>query len=322
VLLALVATFCCSAGAGAQSAQPQPVDQVEEIVVTAVRSGVPVWRVSGPGSTIVLVGSLKDVSKQTRWNSTSLVEALRKSDRVMFPAAVQYTGSLFSVASWAAKAKKMGTLPKGQSLGQFVPEAQYRRLIALHRKGLLEADYDRKHPLSVAYELIEAAKGKPRGRSFISIEPVRPGFGDVDTYVRAAVKKYKLNLVPLPKAKLKPVMQDFLGASPQEDVPCLLAAIALAEAGRPAVEARSEDWARRRVPEMLASPAHEAFEICLPRPMRPTASPEVRGTVRSLLNDTRVTVAVLQLSELAAPGGILDALKAAGFDVSGPQWRR
>lgn len=46
-------------------------------------------------------------------------------------------------------------------------------------------------------------------------------------------------------------------------------------------------------------------------------SPEIR----SLMSDPQVTLAVMSLDLLAAPGGVLDDLVAAGFDVRGRRWR-
>jgi hypothetical protein len=303
-------------------AQPPAPDEgrTDDIVVTAVRSGIPVWRVIGPKTTIVLVGTIRDVSKETRWDAASLTEALRKSDRVMFPGAIRYTASIFYAPSLAAKAKKMGTLPEGQTLARHLRADQYRRLAALGPGGWLKPGFERRHPLQVAHDLIQEAIGRPGG-GFISVSKVRPGYGDADGYIKAAVKRYHLNLVPIPTARLKPVMKAFLAASPAEHVPCLMAAVALAEAGRGENRLRSDHWANRRVPEVLASAAQQALETCSPETMRRDVSPEVRRTVRGLLDQPLVTVAVLELGALAERGGILDELQAQGFEIKGPAWR-
>ena len=70
---------------GAAEAQPSPQTQPDEIVVTAQRSGIPVWRVRGGAGTLVLVGTIEEVAKGTDWNPDSLAAALREADQVMFP---------------------------------------------------------------------------------------------------------------------------------------------------------------------------------------------------------------------------------------------
>ncbi|HEX8621908.1 MAG TPA: TraB/GumN family protein [Allosphingosinicella sp.] len=314
--------FVMAAAALLAAAAPVPAEdaRTEDIVVTAIRSGIPVWRVTGPRTTLVLVGTIREVSPRTRWDAASLTAALRKSDRVMFPADVRYTASILYAPSLAAKARKMGTLPKGGTVDRYLPPDQYRRLAALGAAGRLKPGFERRHPLQLANDLIREALGEGGG-GFIQISKVRPGQGDADTWIKAAVKRYRLNLVPIPTARLKPVMTRFLAGSPSDHLPCLEAAIAMAEAGREANRARSDAWADRRVPEVLASPVQKALDACSPEPMRRDASPEVRLTVRGLLDDPRVTVAVFELGALAGPGGILDELQAAGFEIRGPAWK-
>lgn len=322
MMSALGVAFMLSAGVATAAQSPRPAEdaRTEDIVVTATRSGIPVWRVTGPQTTIVVVGTIRKVDKGTRWDAARLAEALRKSDRVMFPGAVRYTASLLYAPSLAAKAKKMGTLPKGQTLARYLPPDQHRRLVSLGESGWLKPGFERKHPLQVANDLIQEALGRPGG-GFISISKVRPGEGDADSWIKAAVKKYRLNLVPIPTARMKPVMKAYLAGSPADHVPCLTAAMALAEAGRGENRARSEAWADRRVPQVLASPAQKAIETCSPEPMRRDASPEVRRTVRRLLDERLVTVAVFELGALAEPGGILDELQGLGFEIRGPRWK-
>jgi hypothetical protein len=221
---------------------------------------------------------------------------------------VGYTASPFALVGWLAKWKRMSSLPKGQSIAQYVPPAHYQRLVALRNRGILKAGFERTHPLHLAGQLRDFAKGKG-------------GYGqNANSYVRRAVKKYKLNLAPIATAKAKPLVNDLFSSSPREHVPCLIDAIALAEAGPTAVKARSDAWAQRRVTEVLASPAEKVFESCWPADVR-DSSAHIRTTLRGLLSQPDVTVAVLNLADLAGPRGILDDLSAAGFQVSGPRWK-
>src|SRR4051812_7595352 len=116
--------------ASAASAQDAAADraQVDDIVVTGRRSGVPLWTVRSDRTTLVLVGAIDGVSKTTYWDPAALTEALRKADRVMFPQAHAFTASPFRVIGWLAKWNAMGSLPKGQSLADFAGPGTMRRL--------------------------------------------------------------------------------------------------------------------------------------------------------------------------------------------------
>ena len=292
------------------SAQVAAAADAEEIVVTAQRTGIPVWRVNGPSGTVVLIGSIDGMSKDTRWDPYALTETIKKADQVMFPGMLGLTGSPFMLIGMVAKYKKQATLPKGQSLAQMMPPAQFQRLMALKDRGVLKAGFERKHPLHLAQDLRDIAKGKR-------------GYGmDADRYVSKAVRKHKIKTVPLRTMKAKPLLQQFFELPPQKFVPCLLDSVALVEAGPGAIKARSDAWAERRVPEVIASPADKVHATCSGGSFGLLDPPNFSADMRRLLAQPQTTVAVLDLRTLARRGGVLDDLQAAGFDVQGPRWKR
>lgn len=283
--------------------------QVEDIVVTGRKSGVPMWTVRGDTTTLILVGTIEGVSRTTHWDPAALTEALRKADRVVFPQSHIFTANLFSAIGWVAKWNAMKSLPKGQSLSAMASPDAMRRLAALRARGDVREDYDRRHPLDLGRELRDrAARGIKFGRG-------------ADDHVRRAIKQYKLTLVPIEKSKAKPLVKDLFSSAPQEHLPCLEASIAMAEAGPKAVQARSDAWAARRVPEVLASPADRFERVCWPTAEIIEPGANLTGEMRQLLAEPQVTVAVLTLRSLADRGGILDGLAAAGFDIQGPAWK-
>jgi hypothetical protein len=301
--------LCVAASAQAQTAQTADSDQVEEIVVTGRKSGVPMWTVRSDATTLVLVGAIEGVSKTTKWDPVALTEALRKADRVMFPEMHAVTASPFSLIGWLAKYNAMGSLPKNQSLSDFADSKDLARLGALSSRKMVRADYARRHPLHLSRDLQDRAKGDvDYGNS-------------VSTYVRKAIGKYKLTMVPIAKSKAKPIVKDLFASSPSEHVPCLSASIGMAEAGPAAVQARSDAWAARRVQDVLRSPVQAPYGVCWPAEALGSSEAELADQFKQLLAEPKVTVAVLGLDTLAADGAILDRLQAAGFDIQGPAWR-
>jgi uncharacterized protein YbaP (TraB family) len=298
-------SFLMQAPLPAQTAQ-----QVDEIVVTARRTGIPVWRVTGPKTSIVLIGSITGVDKGTRWDPGALTQTLRMADRVMFPNMLQLTGSPFALIGALAKWRKQATLPKGQSLADYVSADQFQRLVALQRKGVLKAGFERKHPFHLALDLQDLAEGK----SGNGLEATR--------YVRSAVKKYKLKTVPITSLKAKPVLNDYFASPPKNYVPCLLDTVAVIEAGSGAIKARSDAWAERRVGDVLASPADKMYAACTPVAMGVIDMEGFAAQIRRLMDEPQLTVAVVELRSLARPNGVLDNLAAAGFKIQGPAWKR
>ncbi len=298
--------------ASAAPAQDRADDraQVEDIVVTGRRSGVPMWIVRGDTTTLILVGGINGVSKATKWDPAALTEALRKADRVMFPQSYALTASPFRAIGWIAKWNRMGSLPKGQSLTAIAGPQSARRLAALRARNMVRGDYDRRHPLHLSNDLRDKAKGDiDYGRN-------------VADYAASAAKKHKLaEVVPIQRSKAKPVVKDLFASTPQEHLPCLEASLTLAEAGPAAIQARSDAWAARRVRDVLASPADQAWERCWPSGIFAERKAELLPEMKRLLGEPQITVAVLGLRALAERGGVLDGLEAAGFDIQGPGWK-
>lgn len=287
---------------------PPSAAEAEEIVVTARRSGIPVWRVTGPTGTVILVGAIEEVSHGTRWDPGSLTTALRQADQIIFPQEEDFRASPFAMIGFVVKFLRMAKLPKGQSLRQMMPPEQFHRLVALRNRGLLKPGFERTHPLHLAIELHDIVDGKK-------------GYGlNAQDYVKRAVKTYKLKQVPIPRRNIKQPINALFKSNPEAHIPCLEASISLVEAGPQAVAERSEAWAARRVPEVVSSLPTKAFAQCSLDEYLAT-KPDWRGAVRRVLAEPKLTVAVLDLASLAKPGGLLDELLAAGYQIKGPVWK-
>lgn len=265
----------------------------------------------------MLVGSIDDVTPGTKWDPASLDAALARADRVMFPESRSASLGLFSAFGAVRKILKQRTLPKKQTLQSIATPAQWARLVALRDRGVLKPGFERRHPWHLAGTLTSTV-GDGRKSA--------PG---ADSYARRFLKKNKAKLVPTTQIAFKPFATEFFGSAPAAHMPCLMEAVTLAEAGAAGTEARartadarSAAWSERRVPDALA--ARSPARTCWPKgtPMDGARETTLSPTVRGLLAKPEVTLAVVSLDALAKPGGVLDDLVAAGFDVRGPRWRR
>jgi hypothetical protein len=207
------------------------------------------------------------------------------------------------------KWRRMGTLPKGQTLAGMMTPEQFRQLAVLKDRGVLKPGFERKHPLHLSVELRNKVNGQV-GEA--------PG---VDRFVREAVKKHKLKMVPITSVSAKPIAQDFFSTPARAYIPCLLASAALVQAGPSTIREHSKAWAERRVRDVLGSPAEAAFQACIPPAARKIDGSDLRPQISALMQDPRLTVAVVGLPSLAKPGGVLDHLAASGYKISGPQWK-
>jgi len=301
-----------SAAAQAPEAPATAQEQVRDIIVVARRTGIPIWEVTAEGRTIFLVGSINGVTSEAQWDATALTEALRRADRVMFPESREFRiTNPFRMMRYLSRWRRQSSLPRGRTLAELLAPGHVTRLEALRGRQIVERDYLTTHPFHLANELRDATRrGTGRGR-------------DVRAFVREAIRRHRLTMVPIVRGNVREVARDLFGSAPEEHVPCLVSAIALAEAGPDAIRERSRAWVERRVADVLASPAEAMEANCWPNDAasdRQEAA-DLRSTIRGLLGEPQVTIAVLQLRTLAAPGGVLDDLESAGFDIVGPDWR-
>jgi CubicO group peptidase (beta-lactamase class C family) len=295
--------------AGPTSAVEPDNGQEQEIVVTARKIGIPFWTVSGPSTTMILLPTDGYIPEEATGSIASLTSTLRQADRVLYPGRSSISLSPFKMAGYIIRMRRVMSLPKGTTLADMLPAADYQRLVALKRRGLLNEGFERTHPFYLSVKLKEKAFGEGKG-----------GRG-VLQFANQIAKEHKIRRVPPPSLRSKPFAQAHFRSDPREFVPCLLATIDLVEAGRAAFAAESLAWKERRVADVLASPGSRRHEACIPPALRENDRPDGRAEIRALMNEPQVTVALVPLISLAQSGGVLDNLAAAGYTVRGPDWR-
>lgn len=310
--------FATAASTSAQTAAatgPQPrAAQAEEfpelgtVVVTARRIGVPVWRVSQGSSTLILVGEIQGVPTDAPWRPAELERAVAQADRVIFPHNVR--GSPADVARMLWRMRSIVFLPRGRTLADYLDAKTLERLRTLNPTLAGGPTRVNLHPWMVADELMTAAgAGELLGEERVA------------EVVAKAVRKHKKKREVVGLYVASRVIDAYL-VGPGAHVSCLKAAIATAEAGKGASARRIAAWTRSRVPEVVASPAEQAYDLCWPFGAAPA---RLRADWSAALDRNLVapgaTVAVLPLLYLAEDGGLLDGLAARGLEISGPRWR-
>ena len=296
--------------APASGSAAQPALEPGDIVVTAQRSGVPVWRVTRGGTILILFGTINDIAGDTKWSAEALDRTIAKADRVMFPEVVALSANPFQLIGWLAKWKARAKLPRGQSLSAMLAPADRARLQHLEATGIAPRDWDRYHPLHLGFKMQDVVR-KQAGKG-----------EDPDSVVRRSMRKHKIARVPFASAKASPMVKDLFATVPQEHVPCLRASLGFAEGGAQEIRRRSAAWANRQVAAAVKSPIDKVYSDCWPGTERPsTARGQLINTVEQVLaSRSGPVVAVFDLTSLAAPGGLLDHLKSSGARIDGPVW--
>lgn len=309
LLLVLFAPVSAGAQTAPDSGQGESYGVVEEVFVTARRSGAPMWEISRGGSTLILVGDLNGTPDDLEWRPDALEAATARVQRVLTPPVGRVSGSDLLRVIW--RLRTIGALPEGVSHADYLGPEWSGRLDAV-MAGERGQAWRRYSPVMLSFDLLKDRAGYRRGDRLA-----------VDAVNRAA-RTARIPQRAVGVVRGDELVESLITQPPEAYAPCIKAAIAAAEVGPDGFRARAEAWRRWRVAEVVASPLDRALFQCWPYG-DPSIGPQLGGlwveAIDGALNEQGVTLAVAPLRLLAEPGGVLDRLQADGYEIVGPPWK-
>jgi uncharacterized protein YbaP (TraB family) len=307
-LLCLAALF--PAAATAQNpALSENAPSENSIVVTAQRSGAPMWTIDTPSGTIILVGEIRAIPKTTPWQPDRLKDATGQAGRVILGARPKISPG--DVLRLMFSGSKFTKLPDKTVASQYLSPEQWARLSALGTAH--DEDYDRQSFLLTSFQML---RKELRFNRDTADEPA-----DV---VRKAADKADVPITRAATLRGEDIIDNLADAPPAAHIPCLIAAMDAVESGPDIVEQRGADWRRYDIPAVMANPLETALGKCWPWADE-TLGSELRTIWVEAINGARaepgVTLAVVPLRVLAESDGVLDQLERQGLDIAGPAWK-
>lgn len=282
----------------------------DEIVVTARRSGAPMWTIKTDAGVVVLVGEIAEVPKVTPWRPERLEGATDRAQRVILGTKAKISpGDIFRLIFRGGQLTK---LPKGRVAADYLTPSQFRRLQALEKR--FDQDYARQNFLMTAFDLLSKRLAFNRDTA-----------DDASDVVRKAARQSKIPAQPVGEVRGEDMLDNLFAAAPETHIPCLEAAMTATEAGGDIVAARGEAWTGFDVPAVMANPLEEALGRCWPWTndgFGPALRQQWIGAIDDAAAKPGVTLAVVPLRVLAETDGVLDQLAKRGLAISGPVWRR
>jgi uncharacterized protein YbaP (TraB family) len=301
---ALIATPLAAQDPAASENAPE-----NSIVVTAQRSGAPMWTIDTPTGTIILVGEIRAIPKTTPWQPDRLREATAQADRVILGARPKVSPG--DVLRLIFSGSKFTKLPDKTVASEYLTPDQWARLSALGTAH--EEDYARQSFLMTSFGMLRK-----------ELRFNRDTADDASDVVEKAADKAKVPTTRAATLRGEDIIDNLADAPPAAHIPCLTAAMDAVEAGPDIVEKRASDWRRYDIPSVMANPLESALGQCWPW-ADDTLGNELRTIwVNSIAEASAAkgtTLAVVPLRVLAESGGVLDQLALRGFDISGPEWK-
>nr|WP_246328795.1 TraB/GumN family protein [Brevundimonas lenta] len=284
--------------------------ELDEIVVLARRSGAPMWTVTRGDSTLILVGAIRGVPRDLSWRPDDLEAAAARSDMILFP--TEGRASVTDLLRVLWRIRTISQMPQGQTSADYLSPDFQARLDAVMASERNQ-DWRRSSLLILGFDLMKDKAGYNAS----------DGVNAADVIKRAA-NRARVPVRPVGTVRGDDMVESLISAPQSTHVPCVEAAIAAAELGPDASRERAEAWRALQVPEVLASPVDLAVNRCWPW-ADPDIGPQLRqqwaAAIETSLIQPGVTMGVAPIRLLAEEGGVLDGLKARGFEVVGPDWR-
>lgn len=305
--------LCLAALAAPLAAQddPAPPESAPEnsIVVTAQRSGAPMWTIDTASGTIILVGEIRAIPKTTPWEPARLEDATAQASRVILGARPKVSpGDVFRLMFSGGKFTK---LPDDKLASDYLSAEQWARLDALGKRQ--EEDYSRSSFLMTSFQLLRR-----------ELRFNRDTARDASDVVKDAAEGANVPIDRAATLRGEDIIDNLAEAPPQAHIPCLAAAMDAVEAGPDIVEQRGADWRRYDIPAVMANPLETALGRCWPWADE-TLGSELRTIwverIAEASTAQGTTLAVVPLRVLAESGGVLDQLAGRGFDIAGPAWK-
>ena len=325
-LLVLLAACAC-ATVTAQSAAPEPV---EEIVVRGRVPGPPLWKVSNGEHVMWILPSIDMVPKDMTWE-TARVERLIAEARefISIPYglySITVPKNPLSIGRTYRTFKEVSHLPKGQSLDDVVPAALYERFDDLKARYFPRDDsLEELTPYYAATEMTQQILDEE------NLVPFPRAMRDIDRFVQRNKSLRITDPGYLVQETIEPgELQEIYAADaaafpPELQLPCLERRISFFERDLSVVKRQANGWALGRLDDLYAQPLpHEGPDPCvhLPEEWKDKAADAAKNrrerwleAAESALTNNLSTFAVLGVDDLVAPQGLLAELVSKGYTV-------
>jgi hypothetical protein len=315
LLILAAPAFAEPAALPAAASPPPPPDEsavVQELEVIGRRPGPALWRVSRGGSQVVIVGGLSPLPHSLQWNTTRVQQALDTATVLLLPPDKPHVGFFGGVGMLLG----LGALrpPHGDMDAGLPPELRARYDQTINRFHLDPKRY-RKWKPAVAGLLLVADFRRAAG---LSTE--KP-----NTTIARMARSARVQVVTVGAVEAKPLFDAAARMSELQNQACLAAA--LDDVAEEAAHARpaAEAWASGDLRGVRANTSAPLLDKCLLQ-LPSVQSVVEKGTKEAVTSIDKAlgrpghSVAVIDLTFLLRPNGVLDRLKAQGAEIALPPY--
>ena len=301
------------ASVGPCRADQPPV--MDELVVTGERTGPGMWHVHRGAAQVWILGSMSPLPKGITWRPAQVEQVLGATNRVLVQK--PFDIGIARILWLLITERNVLMVGGGKRLKDVMPWQLHARFALQRAKYTDDPNkWERFRPL-IAAGFLQQAAFQQAGLSTRL---------DMGAAVRKLAKKHDVPVEEVKIAGVGDVMDALKTLPAATENTCVAASLVTIERDLPRLIDRAQAWAGGNVEriEKLREPAEvDACRAALDTGvgaadlidrMRRTWL----GTIEKYLQSDAVTVAVINIDMLLEPGGLLDELRARGYEVDAP----
>jgi uncharacterized protein YbaP (TraB family) len=293
----------------------QPPPLMEELVVTGERTGPGMWHVHRGAAQVWILGSMSPLPKGITWRATQVEKVLDGAGQALVqkPFEIGIARILWLLITERSVLMVRG----GKRLKDVLPAELHARFAAQRAKYTDDPNkWERFRPL-IAAAFLQQAVFHQVGLSTRL---------DLGAAVRTLAKKHRVRVEEIKIAGVGDVMDALKVLPPATENACVDASLVTVERDLPRLLDRAQAWASGNIERIdkLREPAEvDACRAALDSGVGAAdLIARIRrtwlGTIEKYLQTPGVTLVVLNMDMLLEPGGVLDELRALGYDVDAP----
>jgi len=302
------------AAAPSRAVEPAP-QQLDEMVVTGERPGPGMWHVHRGSAQLWILGSISPLPKGITWRSTQVEQLLGSTGQVLVPKPLEI--GIVRILWLLVTERQVLMVRGGKRLKDVMPASLHARFALQRAKFTNDSDkWERYRPI-IATAFLQQAAFHQVGLSARL---------DLGAAVRTLAKKHGVRIQEVRIAGVGDVLDALKSMQPATENTCVEASLVTIESGLPRLMDRAQAWATGNVERIENLPEPAEVDACLAALDSGAAAGDLIARVRrtwleSLVKSLQgggVTLAVVNMDLLLAPGGLLDELRAQGYEVDAP----
>ena len=293
----------------------QPAPALDEIIVTAERAGPGMWHVHRGDANVWILGSISPLPRDITWRSKQVESVLERTSQVLVQKPIEI--SVPRILWMLIADRKLLMVGGGKKLKDVLPPELHARFAA-QRSKVSDDDgkWERYRPLIAAAFLQQAAFHKVN----LSMRL------DLGAALRELAKKHGVRIEEVKVAGVSDMLEALKTMPPATERTCVEASLSTVETGLPRLVDRAQAWANGNVERSENTPELKEVDACRNALDAGKGASDVIGRIRQTwleniekyLRSAGTTIAVVNLDLMLERGGLLDQLRAKGYEIDAP----